>query len=268
MSYHCCGRGARTARPKSAFTLIELLVVIAIIAILAALLLPALESARYRAWVVTCANNHHQLYLTLIMYADSQDGYLPAPVNGVGYYTFETQNDGLTVSGLGLLAQAGYTQVVGWGTSMVVSSNGGATQSSYCIDHMLIFPNGVEYKAPYWKTFPYRGSSAAWWNPMPGRIAQWPIPCADGAVTRYYRALWSCPSGLFPYPGNPVHHAHQDRGVNIMSHSGAATFYEWPVSLFSGGNAPMTVGPWQATIWLGAGTVWYSPGVLDQALEQ
>lgn len=62
---------------KKAFTLIELLVVVAIIAILASMLLPALTSARQRAWTIQCVSNLRQIGLGMTMYGDDASGLYP-----------------------------------------------------------------------------------------------------------------------------------------------------------------------------------------------
>jgi len=69
---------------QKGFTLIELLVVIAIIAILAAILFPVFAKAREKARQATCASNLKQLGMTLTMYSQDWEGYLPVCVDKTG----------------------------------------------------------------------------------------------------------------------------------------------------------------------------------------
>lgn len=60
---------------KQIFTLIELLVVIAIIAIMSAMLLPALQTAKSMAKVITCSSNQRQIHVISMFYAGNNNGW-------------------------------------------------------------------------------------------------------------------------------------------------------------------------------------------------
>jgi prepilin-type processing-associated H-X9-DG protein/prepilin-type N-terminal cleavage/methylation domain-containing protein len=63
---------------SKSFTLIELLVVIAIIAILASILLPALNKARAKAYLIGCVNQESQLGKAIQLYCSDFDDFFPA----------------------------------------------------------------------------------------------------------------------------------------------------------------------------------------------
>jgi len=94
----CLASNPPNSAPESgaasrAFTLIELLVVIAIIAILAAMLLPALASAKAKAWRIQCTSQMKQLATGFTMWSADHSDCLPPSAYSTGDYMYQLSWD-------------------------------------------------------------------------------------------------------------------------------------------------------------------------------
>lgn len=95
------------------FTLVELLVVIGIISLLVSILLPALNKARQQANLIYCQSNMKQIGQMLQIYRTESNGFYPAMVDGLLYYTYADTLTLLSEKAMGNVDPVGWAKGTG-----------------------------------------------------------------------------------------------------------------------------------------------------------
>ena len=143
------------------FTLIELLVVIAIIAILAAMLLPALSAARERARVGSCTGRLKDTGLSMQMYANDSDGYLPryGAYNALGVDFFRNSFAVLFKNGYLPEVSSNYTfTMTGWGST----SDADKAKLMKALERYYRCPSDSTHYGLSTSSFPFKLSYCIW----------------------------------------------------------------------------------------------------------
>jgi len=132
------------------FTLIELLVVVAIIAVLAAMLLPAMDKVRERAWHSVCLSNLRQIAIGHLVYSNDNRGDLPFTLKD------QNRNSGTHIGSLRLSADGqgrgrrDYADLV-WGLSPTNSNCTRKAPGKYFSDPGAFYcPAWVRRIGPSW----------------------------------------------------------------------------------------------------------------------
>jgi|SaaInl7_200m_RNA_FD_contig_51_129064_length_2519_multi_11_in_0_out_0_2 prepilin-type N-terminal cleavage/methylation domain-containing protein/prepilin-type processing-associated H-X9-DG protein len=204
-----------------AFTLIELLVVISIIALLLSILIPSLNQARERAKRVLCASNLRQFGIASMVYAQSNNDFLP---------TCST------------FSQYGPYLIYAWYGSPRFANLGYLYRDGLVETHKLFYCPSETNKAHKFNTSPENN----WWEYTTLRDVSWGL-ASDYTRSSYYyftrkKNFWLIPKTerrvarlgrkayLSDNPYNPAAYPHRGRngsqgGLNVLYGDGHVNFW-------------------------------------------
>lgn len=193
-----------STHPKCrAFTLIEILTVIAVIAILAAILLPAMGSIRERANETKSASNLRQIGVAMQLYAQNNNGLLPANLS---------DDDGVWFIALTEFLQHD-------------TNNSGQLTDIYRCPTYVGLPGWEEKSATDWTQLGYGMSYVMVGSPFSG----W--PWYDSATQTGNASTYQAPLNRIEEPGNTILVAEHDGwgwGLHAGNLSSRRGEYETP----------------------------------------